>query len=218
MFKSLLTLIVFSLTTLPLQALEIVDKLSAEKILKPHLYRLTISIKTEAKTEGEVLNTLTAADNGIEMLNIPYSGGYYKIYPLKVWDKNSKTYRFEGFEGVVSYTFEFKNPEEQKRVFELLENIKRNYPISYSVIEEGWIIPQRVLERVEEKLKEDILKEAKQKAEEYGKILNKICRIKEIRFSDFSPIHRAGEEKGIITPKAASRVVKITASVVFDCR
>ena len=217
MFKLLILLIPF-LLTIPLQALEIRDKLSAEKILKPSLYELTIEIKTSGKTEGEVLNVLSAVDNGIKMLNIPYSGGYYRIYPKMVWDENLKKYRQDGFEGVVSYTFRFKNPNKQRRIFELLENIKRNYPTTYSVVREVWVIPQKVLGRIKERLKRELLKEAKLKAKEYGKILDKSCDIKEIRFREFYTPIIPIRSKDVITPNRENKIVKITASVVFDCR
>ena len=219
MFKLLFTPLITFLLTLPLQALEIRDKLSVEEVLKPNLYELTIEVKTSGKTEGEVLNTLSAVDNGIKMLNIPYSGGYFRVYPKKVWDENLKRYRQEGFEGVVFYTFKYKNLNRQKEVFELLENIKRNYPITYSVVRENWSVSDRVLERVEEKLKEELLREAKLKAKEYGRILNKSCTIKELRFKEsYTSIYPPESSKDVITPKRENEVVKITASVVFDCR
>jgi len=217
MLKLFSTIFVLLFPVLPLQALEIKDNLSAEKILKPDIYQIYLLVKTVGKTEEEVLNTLSALDNGIKMLSINYNGGYYQILPIKVWDEKLKRYRQEGFEGSVLYVFKLRKPDKQKRIFQLLENIKKNYPISYSVVEENWAVSNEVLKQIKEKLKAELLREAKLKAKEYGKILKKRCDLKKLHFEEYgTPISPYPTLK-VITPKKENKVVKIEASVVYEC-
>lgn len=202
----------------PLFGMEIRDTLSAEEYLQPDLLEVSVEIATTGRSEGEVLNTLSAVDNGIRTLNLPYKGGRYKVLPRKVWDKENRRYRFEGFEGRLTYTFELKDPASQRRIFGLLDNLKgKNYPIEYSVRWVGWVVSYKRLERAKEHLKRELLKRAIQRAEDYGKLLKRRCSVKTLSFRDwFNPYPlRVGN---VIVPKREGEVVKISALVVFDCR
>ncbi len=198
--------------------LEIKDILSVEKFLKPDLLEVSVEITTTGNSEWEVLNTLSAVDNGIKMLNLRYKGGKYIVLPIKIWDEKVHRYRFEGFEGKVIYTFELKNPSDQRRIFYLLDNIKKNYPIRYSVRWVDWVVSHKRLEKVKEELKKELLKEAYQRAEEYGKILGKRCSIKSLSFREWvKPYPSTTKVQGIVIPKREEKRLKVTASVVYNC-
>ena len=83
----------------PLFGTEIRDTLSVEEYLQPDLLEVSVEIATTGRSEGEVLNTLSAVDNGVRTLNLPYKGGRYKVLPRKVWDRENRRYRFEEFSG-----------------------------------------------------------------------------------------------------------------------
>ena len=204
--------------TLPLFGMEIKDFLSAERCLNPDLLEVSVEIVATGKGEEEVLNALSAVDSGIRMLGIPYRGGSYSVLPRKVWDEKSRRYRFGGFEGKVTYTFRLKDPTSQRRIFELLDNVKRNYPIRYSVRWVDWAVSRKRVEEVKGELKRELLKEAKHRAEEYGKLLGKRCSIKTLSFRDwFKPSPYTAKVQSVITPKREEKCLKVTASVVYSC-
>ena len=188
MKKYLFTLLGIFLLTIPLRGTEIRDNLSVEQYLNPDLLEVSVEIATTDRSEEEVLNTLSAVDSYIRRLNLHYRGGKYTVSPRKVWNEKNHRYRFEGFEGRITYTFELKDPSSQRGIFELLNNIKRNYPIRYSVRWVDWVVSHKRLEKVKEELKRELLKRAIQQAEDYGNLLKKECSIKLLSFRDwFNP-------------------------------
>ena len=209
--KNLLILLI----TLPLFAVQIRDRLEVEEVLKPTLYEVALKVESFAKDEWVLLNTLTAVDNGVKALSLPYEGGYFWIKPVKVPDRITQTYRLEGFKGVVRYTFYLKNPKDSKRIFDLFKNISENYPITYAVEGERWVVPPKVYKREKEKLKEELLIKAKRRAKIYGKELGKDCSLRSITFSTFTP---GGVYKNsVVSPKREKVRIKVSADVVFSC-
>ncbi len=211
MFPLLFLLILTS----PLFGVKIEDLLEVSTDLKPSTYGVVLKIETTARDEWTVFNTLSAVDNGVKALSIPYRGGYYRIVPLEVTDKRTGTRKVVGFKGTVEYTFLLKNPGESKRIFDLLRNIKSNYPISYSVVAESWIVPPSVYKNTVEELKRELIKEAKRRAFDYGRELGLHCRVEDIRFNTYPS---GGYGFRPISPVREEKEVKVTARVVFQCQ
>ena len=207
-------LLFFLILTVPLFGLKIEDLLEVSSTIKPSTYGVVIKVETTARDEWSVLNTLSAVDNGVKALNIPYRGGYYKILPLEVVDKNTGTRKVVGFKGFVEYTFLLKDPKGSKRIFDLFRNLKANYPISYSVVAERWIVPPSVYRKTVEELKGELIEEAKRRALEYGKELGLSCAVEELRFYTPGGVY----PNRIISPVGEEKRVKVTAGVVFKCQ
>jgi hypothetical protein len=196
--------------------LQIEEKVKVQTEIVPSLYRLLIEVDTKGKSEWEVLNTLTAVDNGIKTLNIPYKGGSFKVYPLEIFDKSTKTYKVIGFKGEIRYEFLTKEPSKTAKIFYLLENIKRNYPITYRVLSENWTIPQKVIKRTKEQLREELIEKVQKLKEFYSEKLNKDCDVKEIRLEDYYN-YIPYRNSPIPTPVKGEKGISLTAEVIFEC-
>lgn len=199
-------------------SLQIKEKVKVQTEVVPSIYQLLIEVETEGKTEGEVLNTLTAVDNGVKALNIPYKGGYFEVFPLRVYDKNTDTYKVTGFKGSIRYKFLTKEPTQTEKVFYLLENVKRNYPVIYRVLGQGWVVPEEVLEKKREQLREKLIEKIEQLKKFYSKEFRKECEVKRILFEEgkmnFYPTYRSISSP---IPQREKENISLAAEVVFEC-
>ena len=198
-------------------SLQIKERITVKTYIEPSVYVFPVKVSVKARTEDEVLNALSAVDNGVKALNIPYEGGQYEIFPLEVCPKGEKPCKVVGFKGVILYRFLLKNPSDSSRVVYLLENIKRNYGITYLLGKPYWTIPEGVREKIISRLREKLLKRVKDLAGFYSRTFHKECKVEKINFErgfyyptpykfSFPPVPKKGKEE-----------ISLSAEVVFEC-
>jgi hypothetical protein len=211
---------VFSAET-PNKTTLIKDTLEVSKSVQPDVYSLTFRVSSRGKSEENVLKSLSTADEYIRSLNLPYSGGNFRIYPLKEWDSVRKVYRIDGFSGEVLYRFKLKNVLQQEDIFRALNSAKEKFPISYSILDSKWVVSERRKNKTLRDLKMEILNSAKREKKLFEKELKKRCSIKSISFSSANPFPILEKVRILKAtapqPKKEREEIKLRARVIYIC-
>ena len=199
-------------------SLQIKERISVKTYVEPSIYVFPVKVLVKAKTEGDILNALSAVDNGVKALGLPYEGGQYEIFPLEVCPKGEKPCKVVGFKGVILYRFLMKNPSDSSRVVYLLENIKRNYGITYLLGKPYWTIPEEVREKILSRLRKKLLKRIKDLAGFYSRTFHKECKVEGINFESSFYYPTPYRISSPPIPKKGKKEISLSAEVVFECR
>jgi len=98
--------------------------LAKARQLTPDVLMMNIEINVSTSKETEAVNMLGELDKSIKKLGIEYSGGKYSVYKNCWWEKDRQ--KCSGSKGVIRYTFQLKDPNEQNNILKFLINIRGN--------------------------------------------------------------------------------------------
>lgn len=179
------------------------DFLSAERYITPKFLIVEVKITYTDRNEWNVLNVLSAVKDGIRALNIPWSVKKDEVIPSM---ENGG-----GFEGILIISFKIKDSSKLKRIVYLLDNMKANLGIQFSVLKIEPIAPSTQIKDFTNRLKRAVLEKAVKRALQYQKILNKKCSMYSIHFKN-PKLLTLEEEKG------KRILLKIEAKVEYLCQ
>lgn len=200
-----------------------------KKEISPDILNMNLSIAAKAQKESEVINILGAIDTSIRELKFAYSGGSYSVYKNCWWEKNK--WKCSGYKGDLSYSFRLKDPKEQNKILESVEEIKEKYgeAITYTVTNPQWIITEKKYKEIENVLKIEIIDTAIDFAKKAGDKIGRQCFISNVdydikRFWGQPVIYKSAvadtvAERAIEAPepKKEEKSVTVKAQIKFVC-
>ncbi len=188
-------------------------QIKQEKYVKPYLYKLSIRIETTSTSTSNLISYLGDLDKKIRSLKIKYEGGNFNIVKNCFFVKNH--YTCEGYKAIDSYNFYMKSPKTQEEIFNALNGI--NYDIVYS----GFIIPKDQENKIKDTLKFDLANKSIKYAQEFSKIYNKTCFVKNIYYETHSnpaPIFRQVINMQTPIPSNSNKTISMSANLKISCK
>ncbi len=200
--------------------------LEEKKELLPDTFALGLNITTLMDTEVQAINVIGKVDKILRKLNLNYKGGKYWVYQNCWWKKNKK--KCSGYKATVEYVFLLKEPSFQNKIFKILERFKEKYRknFNFKVYKTEWIVSERKITHVKDKLRLIIIEKAKNFSAKVSSALGKNCDIKSIDYNlRILPPHyffatKAVENTAIEAPepKREEKTVSIKARVKLSCK
>ena len=155
---------ILPLTSYPL---EIIDSLTAELTLSPSLCGEKVEIFSRAGNRSQALETLKEIVESLK--NLGFSLRVVGFSPAG-----------KGERATAKVTLILENPRQLDRLIWTLENIGKNYPsVQYSL--SGEVCNPQSLDKLEETLREILLKKAKERTKFFSERLRMECRLKEFQ-------------------------------------
>ncbi len=213
----------FILLLLPLVvfATEITDRVEISTRLVPQFFYLSLEVKAKAKKPNEVVEKLSAVDSFIRQNFPDYEGGHFTVNPVEVLDPKTKKVYVEGYSGRGFYTLKLRGAREEELLLKKLANMANGTEgFTYKVNSERWQVEEDLKRKMIFTLKVEALKEIKRRAAQYGKLLNKTCRVKRVGFHrtvNFNPPYLPLRALKVPIPKRGLVEITVSADVVYEC-
>lgn len=200
--------------------------LEHKKEVQPDVLSLRINIKIKADKEIEAINILGDVDKRIRKLGLDYKGGNYGI-EQNCWWTTRKEKVCKDVNGHISYNFELKDYKEQNNLYETLSKVTEIYPnLTFEVSEPVWIASQKVIDKVQNEIKLELIEKAQDFRGALTEKLGKTCRITSISFSTGRYIPIVFQDMMLSTqasnieapePKRDEKTIEVLASVDYLC-